>query len=178
MERVNPLKAIRLSTGYSLDRFSKQFDVSRTLIVNNENGTYANPSPVMLEALSQFAPEVLTERFIYEYHDWQRETRRSNYGVLVEPLPSVIRNMGHPVVDWASYSNIPYNRISKLYCVHQGLMDRLKNQSNLMTYLPPPLTDALIDSGYSLKTIDELESRFQAYKHNARCKVVSNSGAQ
>jgi hypothetical protein len=45
--------------------------------------------------------------------------------------------------------------------------------------LPPAFTDALIDSGYSFEIIDELESRFQAYKHNARCKVVGvTSGAK
>jgi hypothetical protein len=166
----------------SLDRFSKQFGVSRTLVVNNENGIYANPSPVIIDAFEQL--DRWDESVLREYHLWQRETRRRNYGVLAVPLPSISSEQsdltnGHPVVAWASYSNIPYNRISKLYCVHQGLMDRLKNQPNLMSYLPPAFTDALIDSGYSFEIIDELESRFQAYKHNARCKVVGvTSGAK
>lgn len=180
MERVNPLKRIRTSQGISLARFSKQFELSRTVIVNNENGCYANPSPAYLSALEQFAPdEVNDPSLLREYHLWQRETRVLNYGVLAEPLPLLDtdyagNSLSHPVVDWASFSNIPYNRISKLYCVHQGIMDRLKNQSNLMSTLPIAFTDALIDSGYKIRTVDELESRFQSYKQNERTKVTAS----
>jgi transcriptional regulator with XRE-family HTH domain len=175
MERVNPLKRIRTNQGISLDRFSKQFGISRQLIINNENGTYANPSPALLAALAEFVPDEINDpSLLREYHLWQRDTRRANYGVLIEPVPKDLSgHVLHPVVRWAEYSGIPYNRISKLYCIHQGLMDRLKNQPNLMNYLPSAFTDALIDSGYKMETVDELESRFQTYKHNPRCKVVS-----
>jgi transcriptional regulator with XRE-family HTH domain len=177
MERVNPLKRIRKNLNYSLDRLSNEHGISRQLIINNENGQYANPSPALLAALD-IDTQVEERRILAEYHLWQKETRVNNFGVLVNPLPLIYAGnpgVAHPVVNWAEHSNIPYTRIAKLYCVHQGLMDRLKNQPNLMNYLPTAFTDALIDSGYSFDLVNELESRFQAYKHNIRCKVLSKN---
>jgi hypothetical protein len=147
--------------------------MSRQLIVNNENGQYTKPSPALLTALLQLANETNEYELISEYKDWQREIRRLNFGVLVHPFPSNWDPTTHPVVHWAAVSNVPYTRISRLYCVHQALMDRLKNKPFLMTSLPTTFTGALIDSGYPHPLVLDLESKFQVFKHNERCKLDS-----
>lgn len=173
MEHVNPLRRIRLASHYSQERLSLEYYMSRQLIVNNENGQYTKPSPALLQALLQLDPEVNEYQLIAEYQDWQKETRRKNYGILLPDLPLSWHAWQHPVVRWAEVSNVAYTKISRLLCIHQGLMNRLKNQAFLMTSLPTSFTDALIDSGYSFQFTTELESRFQAYKHNEREKVVA-----
>lgn len=173
MEKVNPLKRIRLNQHYSIDRLSSEYSISRQLIINNEAGQYHLPSPALLAALKDLTDFDTTE-VMSDYRNYQTHIRKANYGKLCTPLPIPSSNSRtHPVVHWANASNIPYTRISKLFCVHQGLMDRLKNQPNLMNYLPSDFTHALLESGYSRDLIGELELRFRDFK-DAQRQLVSS----
>ncbi|HET7713274.1 MAG TPA: hypothetical protein VFK94_02295 [Patescibacteria group bacterium] len=190
MENVNPLKVLRKDLGYSIDRLASTAHISRQVIMNNEAGQYETPSPALISALDILYEEKYGENllhakphFIKDYHLWQTNTRRSNYGVLVEPLPEMqytaplLDSPTHPVVYWASVSNIPYTRISKLFCVHQGLMDRLKNRHYLMNHLPTAFVDALLEAGYRSATLVELEQYFQAFKLAERSKYLKVSSS-
>jgi transcriptional regulator with XRE-family HTH domain len=184
MVPVNPLKQLRLNKGYSIERLAAYVHISRQTIINNEAGQYENPSPAYLSALEILYHDDdynFSDRYgeiLSDYHKFQHYTRQQNYGQLCEPLPTYLPNqlLTHPVVYWAQVSQIPYTRISKLYCLHQGLMDRLKNQHHLMNYLPTAFTDALLESGYQSTTITELEMRFQTFKETLRADfALSNN---
>lgn len=191
MEPVNPLKRIRINARYPIDRMSKEFGLSRQAIMNNEAAQYEQPSETYINILKQIKDfsDLEVNELYTEYKKFQLAMRQYNYGVLCEPLPvgysNVLRgdmfnaatenSKRHPVVDWCEVSNIPYTRLSKLYCLHQGLMDRLKNQHNLMNYLPTMFTSALLDSGYQQSTITELETRFQLFKVTLRAEFEAKN---
>lgn len=172
----NPLREIRLSLKYSLDRLAGIAGVSRQLIIRAEQAVYADPPPRLLETLLELNPdsEIDEEVIRVRYREFQRHTRKSNYGALSVGFKFSEGKGLHPFIDWRVRSGVRA-RIgpAKLFCVHPALIHKFELQPWLCQTPPGDLILALRESGYSSETLDDLGKAFYIYKMHRRSNGLS-----
>lgn len=168
----NPLRTIRLSNKFSLDRMAQYAHVSRQLIIRAEQAVYASPPPALLKACLELAVgDLEDEGTVYHlYKAFQSQTRKKHYGhLIVDPGWEHLRAGIHPWIWWRKASGIEA-RIgpAKFYCVHPALLHKLEVTPNLCQTIPTELLVALIDSGYSKNTLDGFEKAYRDFKQMRR----------
>lgn len=169
-EIKNPLREIRLSVGLTLDQLAYRAEVSRLLIIRNEQAVYADPSPRLLDALMEFEIEDLDDEQVVRslYHSFQIETRRANFGKL-RVVQSFQTIQGHPFVSWRLASGVRARiAVSKFFCVHPALIHKFETTPHLCVSPPGELMIALEQSGYSKELLDSFDKAYDTYKQSTR----------
>lgn len=165
----NPIKRLRLANNLTIAALAAQAEVSPNLIIRNEQGMYSNPSPVLCYFFRNRTEITSSEQDIQlEYLEFQRTTRKMNYGMLSEPpLYLGTKFEYHPFTAWRLQSaphGLNLTQVAKAFCVQQSLLHKFENQPHLCYSLPEPLIHALLEAGYSHQTIDNEQRWFQLYR--------------
>jgi transcriptional regulator with XRE-family HTH domain len=158
----SPLKDLRERSGLTLERVASQTGLSKQFIINSEQAVYVDPPELLLRFYE--------EEELPEYYEFQRETRKFNYGRLIEPW-TFWREDHHPFIHWRECSGINSARaICKIFCVHPAVMHKFEHAT--METVPDQLIAALLESGYKNDTLNELAEAYRDYKLDRRKEVT------
>lgn len=174
---VNPLKVIREYLQMSMDDLAECAGVNHNNVVRNEQGCYSNPSPKLLDFLlanSDYDRATLLE----EYRAFQSFTRRSNFGVLSETFLRDVATQPdwlNPCRVWRENAGLSKARFGKLFCIHPAIVSRLENEPYLIGSLPGQYKEAMLDSGYPLWELLQLEKKYLLFKAYEVSKISSRN---
>lgn len=169
----NPLREIRLSLGLSLDRLAREARVSRQLIIRAEQAVYSDPPPRLLKTLLWLDVDEYSdaESVIAQYHAFQVQTRKLNYGALIPNFnfKNLVPPGQHPFVVWRVRSGVKA-RIgpAKFFCVHPALLHKFEVQPHLVVTPPSELMLALAQSGYTKEFLASFAKAYDDYKNRRR----------
>lgn len=172
---VNPLRQLRMEARLGVEQLADRVGVSKQFIIRAEQAVYDSPPPRLLEYYSLAKWD--EDELINEYTEFQHFTRKTNYGRLLDPRPVGNPEFAHPFTYWREASGLSRQSISTLYCVHPATVFKFEQQAHLVNSLPPQLSDALLESGYSPSTISSLGADFNQYKLLRRKEVVISGHA-
>lgn len=164
MEAVSPLKDLRLRLHKTLDQVARQTEHSKQFIIRAEQGVFTDLPVGLISYYAEYLDlEINEER--EKYWKFQRETRIKNYGALIEPWE--FQDLWHPFINWRMASGIPSQaKVCTLFCVHPAVIYKLEKAS--MISLPDQLIGALMESGYSAETLENLRVAYAAFKDRQR----------
>jgi DNA-binding XRE family transcriptional regulator len=158
----NPLKQLRERLNLTLDQVAYRASISKQFIIKAEQAVYTDPSETLLAFYSALIDLDAVE-VTQQYYRFQRETRKANYGRLIEPWTFKVEN--HPFISWRQLSGVSSAAgICKLYCVHPAVLNKFENRSYLLAGTPEQLVVALMESGYSPETLAALEEAYIRFK--------------
>lgn len=160
MEAVSPLKDLRLRLHKTLDQVATQTEHSKQFIIRAEQGVFTDLPVGLLSYYAEYLDlDIEEER--KRYYAFQRGVRKANYGALIEPWNFV--DLYHPFINWRMASGIPSQaKVCTLFCVHPAVIYKLEKAS--MISLPDQLIGALMESGYSAETLENLRIAYAAFK--------------
>lgn len=173
----NPLKKIRTSLDLTIDQVAYRAGVSKQFIIKSEQAVYTEPSASLVAFYGELVDLDVVE-IEQEYYLFQRETRRANYGRLIEPwaFTAALGEVGHPFINWRMLSGVSSAAgLCKLFCVHPAVLNKFENRSYLIAGVPEGLVSALLEAGYSANTLDALEKAYRDFKLNEPLEVISES---
>lgn len=179
---MNPVKAQRQKMRLTIDQLCHQADVSKSLVIKNEQGAYPEPSVTIVDFFYNNSDEFDKVEFTTAYYEWQSWQRKRNYGLLTPdfPLESYLKGLPvgeamvapykHPFLYWrqASFTHPNLNAISKGFCIHQGLLFKFESQSHLVNSVPQPIRSALLEAQYTERSLDRLELAYSEWKRYMR----------
>lgn len=170
----NPLRLLREAAGETVSSMAELAGVTTQLVIWNEQGVYASPSPRYLQQLLEYSPagdyHTSPDALTRDYYAFQKLTRESNYGKLLEPHDwSDYPWRHHPFVAWRKASGLDSRvAISKLYCVAPSLIFKFEKQPERCKTPPGELRQALLDSGYRADTLDALAIAYEEHRKYLR----------
>jgi len=173
--KKNPIKLLREEAGLSMETLAERSEVSKQTVLRAEQGCYDLIPPSIFNYMLSAWPYSEIINLPTRYRDWQKEQRKQNYGELSTLITwDFLSPAVHPFIYWRETSNI-YARIqiSKLYCVHPATISRFEHSNALSSSVPEQLIDALLESGYSLATIEKLCDLYERW-----AVIIQTSGFQ
>lgn len=178
----NPLKVLREHHDWTLESLASKVGCSKVLLIRAEQGCYPEPMPILMEFWTKdprvddrLRPDPVVLRV--EYREFQRETRKANYGALYDRFNFKNFAVGvHPFVAWRESSDLNPTQVCKLFCLHPSLIYKFETQHWLCNDLPKPLVEALNESGYRDEVLTDLSDAFHRFKRQYSDTVKVTSG--
>lgn len=166
----SPLKSLREDCDLTLEKVAAKTGLSKQFIIKAEQAVYQEPPDSLLEFYVRLT-YVDTSEVRSAYYVFQRETRKFNYGRLIEPWNFV--SSEHPFRNWRVLSGMDsLSGLCRDFCVHPAVMSKFENQSYLLARIPEQLVAALLESGYRATTIAALEEAYSEFKERLRKGVT------
>jgi hypothetical protein len=184
--RPNPLKVERKRLGITIETLCYRANISKSLVIKNEQGTYPLPSPTILAYFTNEDPDFDSASCSADYRTWQRDKRESSYGLLSPTfnLTYYLRGLPvgdedelrgdepyiHPLEYWRinSLHRPNLNMLSKGFCLQQSLLFKFEQQAHLVNSVPDPICHALLEAGYDRRVLSDLETAYTEYKQYFR----------
>lgn len=166
----NPLREARERLNLTIDQVAFRASVSKQFIIKAEQAVYTDPSETLISYYSALIDLDVVE-INSRYYTFQRETRKANYGRLIEPWKFL--SATHPFISWRELSGVGSAAgICKLFCVHPAVLNKFEKRSFLLSGVPEQLTVALLESGYKPETLDALEKSYRDFKLQRKIELL------
>lgn len=165
---INPIREFRQVKGLSVSALASMAGVTPLAVHRAEQGVFVRVPPSLVSPIidSQLVTEsghaLVDEDSLNDaYREFQRKTRRENYGCLNQSLPEFKAGVS-PLVHWRMLSGVESQMgLCSLLCVHPSPVRQVERGEQRK--LPSQLVEALSESGYDDLAIHELAVRQERY---------------
>lgn len=169
-ETPNPLKLFRERLGKTLEETAALAEVSKHFVIRSEQGVYTEPPETLVDFYKEYFD---FDDIKADYYRYQRNTRIANYGKLLEPWNFNAPVGKHPFIHWRQLSGMHSQAgVCKYFCVHPAVVSKFEKG---LGNIPEQLLAALLESGYSVDTLNLLEKAYLAFKSGKVLEVVNDS---
>lgn len=164
---MNPIKRVRQTHGLSIDKLAKEIGVHSQALYLLECGVYPKILPVVLHYFVEYlgcSEDELTR----DYNSWltrQRFALRDRIIIDRQAFWKIPTFSMHPFAWFRQSLDIPEARsrmgFSKTFLVHPASLYSL--EKGITKGLPTQLRMALLDTGFTVDEIDELDYRCREF---------------
>lgn len=148
---LNPLKALRLSAGWTQQELADFGGITRHAVLRTEQGVYALPPPAILSVFSQRLPGSSIPYLETEYKAWQRRMRQATSRLMPDAPGISGAATSSQFRDWRIFTLGISSRMEfcRLFCVHPAVVE--KYEKGQQARMPDQLQEALTDAGLLLE---------------------------
>lgn len=141
-EFPNPFITARLRLGLTQATLAYRMDISRNMVIRNEQAQFPEPLPSILRWYEDNVYGWDTASAIHEYREFQR-SMRAKYGDVLHYGSTTFK---HPVKSMLVFSGLSVAGFCRKFCAQQSLMYDLLNNPERFTNYPQWLDEILVES--------------------------------